>query len=213
MGILHRWLLIALVVNIAQSSCHFLELRSYHTSSSPSPSPSPSSFNFIVIALPSLYFLLPPKNQLHSKRKRMTTVQTPFRRQRPPCSPAFTSLSPFLPTYPTLPIHHIPTATVAFPSPTTRPGQSRFSRPVPPAKPCELPSPRRGRDSRRRIRQAENFRRYLYLRRQLKPWSDSFRAKHGRTPSLLDVYEQDIPGLLERFVEYLDALENLRIDT
>lgn len=71
---------------------------------------------------------------------------------------------------------------------------------------------RRGRDSRRRVRDAEHFRRYIYLRRQLKPWSDAFRAQHGRTPSLIDVHASDIPGLLDRFVEYLEALEGLRFD-
>lgn len=151
-------------------------------------------------------------NRLHSGKKGMTTAQTSSRRQRSRCPCAFISPASFLPPYPNLHLRHIPTAAVASPSPTTSPRQSRFSRPVPPPKPHEIPSPRRGRDSRRRIRQAENFHRYIYLRRQLKPWSDSFRSKHGRTPSLLDVYKQDIPGLLERFVEYLDALENLRID-
>jgi hypothetical protein len=60
------------------------------------------------------------------------------------------------------------------------------------------------------VRDAEHFRKYIYLRRQLKPWSEEFRALNGRTPSLADVYDAGVPGLLDRFVEYLDALEKLR---
>lgn len=92
------------------------------------------------------------------------------------------------------------------------PSLSRFSQPVPDAQPHEVMPTRRGRDSRRRVREAEHFRRYIYLRRQLKPWSDDFRAQHGRTPSLIDVHASDIPGLLDRFVEYLEALEGIRFD-
>lgn len=70
---------------------------------------------------------------------------------------------------------------------------------------------RRGRNGLKRVRQAEHFRQYMYLRRQLKPWSDAFREEHGRTPSLVDVHEANIPGLLDRFVEYLEALNELRL--
>lgn len=83
---------------------------------------------------------------------------------------------------------------------------------MPEAKPHEILSPQRGRNSRRRTREAEHFRKYIYLRKQLKPWSDEFRAKHGRPPSLIDVDQAHIPGLLDRFKEYLDALEGLRFD-
>lgn len=89
--------------------------------------------------------------------------------------------------------------------------RSRFS-PVPAAKPHEILRPARGRNSRRRTREAEYFRRYMYLRRQLKPWSDEFRTMHGRTPSLIDVHASEVPGLLDRFVEYLEALEGLRVE-
>lgn len=78
--------------------------------------------------------------------------------------------------------------------------------------PHEIVRPSRGRDARRRVRDAEHFRRYMYLRRQLKPWSDAFRERHGRTPSLIDVHAAGVPGLLDRFVEYLDALEGMRFD-
>lgn len=53
----------------------------------------------------------------------------------------------------------------------------------------------------------------MYLRRLLKPWSDSFRARNGRTPSLVDVHDAQVPGLFDRFVEYLDALDGLRVDS
>jgi hypothetical protein len=87
---------------------------------------------------------------------------------------------------------------------------SRYARPVPAALPHEVLPRRRGRDSLRRAEEAEHFRKYLFLRRQLKPWSDQFRGAHGRTPSLEDVHKAGVPGLLDRFVEYLDALEGLR---
>ena len=88
---------------------------------------------------------------------------------------------------------------------------SRFTRGVPPAPPKDTASkPRRGRDAKRRMKDAESFRQYVYLRKQLKPWSDAFRAKHGRTPNLVDVHNADVPGLMDRFLEYLDALESMR---
>ncbi|CAN8067929.1 unnamed protein product [Agarophyton chilense] len=89
--------------------------------------------------------------------------------------------------------------------PTTSVPAGRVSRftPVPPPKPHEILRPRRGRNARRRTKDAESFRRYMYLRRQLKPWSDEFRRKHGRTPGLIDVHASDVPGLLDRFVEFL----------
>lgn len=86
----------------------------------------------------------------------------------------------------------------------------RFLQPVPEAKPHEILRPRRGRDSQKHIRMAEQFRRYLYLRKLLKPWSDRFRSKHNRTPTLVDVHDAEVPGLLDRFVEYLEALDALR---
>lgn len=86
----------------------------------------------------------------------------------------------------------------------------RFLQPVPEAKPHEIVRPRRGRDSQKRIRMAEQFRRYLYLRKLLKPWSDLFRSKHNRTPTLVDVHDAEVPGLLDRFIEYLEALDALR---
>lgn len=89
---------------------------------------------------------------------------------------------------------------------------TRYAQPVPKAKPSEIIVPRRGRDSKRRARDAESFRKYLILRRQLKPWSDAFRARHGRTPSLVDAHDSQIPGLGDRFVEYLDALDELRLE-
>ncbi|PXF48174.1 hypothetical protein BWQ96_02126 [Gracilariopsis chorda] len=98
------------------------------------------------------------------------------------------------------------------PAPPATPARTYRYAPVPAPKPHEILRPKRGRNSRRRTREAEYFRRYMYLRRQLKPWSDDFRRKHGRTPSLIDVHASDVPGLLDRFVEYLDALESLRVD-
>lgn len=89
-------------------------------------------------------------------------------------------------------------------------GHGRFTSPVPPPRPDEILPPRRGRNARQSVIQAEHFRKYIYLRRQLKPWSDSFRTKYGRTPSLLDVHQANVPGLLDRFVEYLEALDRLR---
>lgn len=100
----------------------------------------------------------------------------------------------------------------SIPAPPTTPGRTYRYAPVPDPKPHEILRPKRGRNSRRRTREAEYFRRYMYLRRQLKPWSDEFRRTHGRTPSLIDVHASDVPGLLDRFVEYLDALESLRVD-
>ncbi len=98
------------------------------------------------------------------------------------------------------------------PPPTKRKGggRGRFTTPVPPPRPDEVLPPSRGRNARKRVIQAEHFRQYIYLRRQLKPWSDSFRAKYGRTPSLVDVHQAGVPGLLDRFVEYLEALDRLR---
>lgn len=98
--------------------------------------------------------------------------------------------------------------------PTQRPPEhgDRFVVPVPTALPHEVLPPARGRDSRRKIRSAEHFRKYMYLRRLLKPWSESFREKHGRTPTLVDVHEAQVPGLLDRFVEYLNALDGMRTD-
>lgn len=93
---------------------------------------------------------------------------------------------------------------------TPRERTSRFLRPVPPPRPDEIMPSKRGRYARKRVVQAENFRKYMYLRRQLKPWSDAFRVKHGRTPSLVDVHQANIPGLMDRFVEYLEALDQLR---
>lgn len=109
---------------------------------------------------------------------------------------------------------HSPILMVAAPPPNIKSplAPSRFAQPVPAPKPHEIMQPKRGRNSRRRIIEAEQFRKYIYLRRQLKPWSDDFRAKHGRTPSLIDVHASDIPGLMDRFVEYLEALELLRVD-
>ena len=89
---------------------------------------------------------------------------------------------------------------------------TRYAQPVPKAKPSEVVPPRRGRDSKRRTRDAESFRKYLILRKQLKPWSDAFRTRHGRTPSLIDAHASEIPGLGDRFVEYLDALNDLRVE-
>lgn len=88
--------------------------------------------------------------------------------------------------------------------------RQRFVDPVPEPLPFEVLKPRRGRDSSRRIREAEHFRQYMYLRRLLKPWSEQFRERFGRTPSLVDVHDAAIPGLLDRFVEYLDAVDGLR---
>lgn len=87
---------------------------------------------------------------------------------------------------------------------------SRCAKPVPKPEPHEIMPRRRGRNSLRRIEEAEHFRRYMVLRRQLKPWSDDFRSIHGRTPTLADVHKTGVPGLLERFLEYLDALDGLR---
>lgn len=88
----------------------------------------------------------------------------------------------------------------------------RFTDPVPKALPHEIMPKKRGRDARRRARDAENFRKYMYLRRLLKPWSDNFRRKYGHTPTLVDVHDAAIPGLLDRFIEYLDAVEALRAE-
>lgn len=103
-------------------------------------------------------------------------------------------------------------ATVDSPMPTSVANQEiwRFLQPVPDPKPHEIVAPRRGRDSQKRIRMAEQFRRYLYLRKLLKPWSDLFRSKYDRTPTLVDVHDANVPGLLDRFIEYLDALDALR---
>lgn len=87
---------------------------------------------------------------------------------------------------------------------------TRFTQPVPKALPHEVFPVRRGRNARRNVEQAEYFRQYMFLRRQLKPWSEKFRAAHGRTPSLEDVHKADIPGLLDRFIDYLEALDKLR---
>lgn len=88
----------------------------------------------------------------------------------------------------------------------------RFLQPVPEPKPHEILAPRRGRDSQKRIRTGEYLRRYMYLRKLLKPWSDRFREKYNRTPTLVDVHDANIPGLLERFIEYLDTLDALRLE-
>lgn len=87
---------------------------------------------------------------------------------------------------------------------------SRFAQPVPKPLPHEILPVRRGRNARKHVMQAEYFRQYMFLRRQLKPWSEEFRAIHGRIPNLEDVHEAGVPGLLDRFVEYLEALEKLR---
>lgn len=89
----------------------------------------------------------------------------------------------------------------------------RYVLPVPRALPHEVLKPARGRGSRKRMRTAEHFRKYMYLRRLLSPWSEAFREKHGRTPTLVDVHEAQVPGLLDRFVEYLNALDGLRSDS
>lgn len=87
---------------------------------------------------------------------------------------------------------------------------SRYAQPVPKALPHEILPRRRGRDSLKRVEEAEHFRKYMFLRRQLKPWSENFRITHGRTPNLADVHKAGVPGLLDRFIEYLEALEGLR---
>jgi hypothetical protein len=88
-----------------------------------------------------------------------------------------------------------------------------LTRPVPDALPHEVLPKRRGRNAMRRVREAESFRVYMVLRRQLKPWSDQFRTIHGRTPDLADVHKAGVPGLLDRFVDYLEALQSLRGET
>lgn len=93
---------------------------------------------------------------------------------------------------------------------TNEHGESKYLQPVPPRQPEDILVPKRGRNARKRMHQAEHFRHYLYLRRQLKPWSDTFREKYGRTPSLVEVHQASVPGLLDRFVEYLEALDKLR---
>mmetsp|Transcript_24793 Transcript_24793/g.97994 ORF Transcript_24793/g.97994 Transcript_24793/m.97994 type:complete len:142 (+) Transcript_24793:234-659(+) len=60
-----------------------------------------------------------------------------------------------------------------------------------------------------RIRREEDrFCKYMTLRRQLTPWSEFFREEHGRTPSLRDVQEAGVPGLLEKFSEYVEIRDH-----
>lgn len=135
-------------------------------------------------------------------------ASAPARRQR---TPAF-CLAPS-----SIALRSVPLATSRAPAapppraaPSLPPRQSRFLKPVPPPRPEEILPRKRGRNGLKRVHQAEHFRQYIYLRRQLKPWSDAFRKKHGRTPSLVDVHQSNVPGLLDRFVEYLEALDRLR---
>lgn len=189
---------------------------------------SDASFNHPATTYPPSHLL-----NLASRRSGPTLVAMPTTRRqrvpRPPLVLAF-AISPTIPSPPAsanafapccplgarvrvLTTTAAPTTTqmVAAPPPPA-PSYTRYTRPVPAAKPHEILPTRRGRNSRRRVKEAEHFRKYMFLRRQLKPWSDDFRAKHGRTPNLVDVHKSEIPGLLDRFVEYLEVLEGLRID-
>mmetsp|Transcript_4405 Transcript_4405/g.13354 ORF Transcript_4405/g.13354 Transcript_4405/m.13354 type:complete len:140 (-) Transcript_4405:374-793(-) len=86
---------------------------------------------------------------------------------------------------------------------------SRWLKTAPPPVKREfsLTMPRGGRKQKKadRIRaEADRFGKYMVLRRQLAPWSEYFRETYGRIPSLRDVRESKVPGLLEKFQEYVE---------
>jgi len=68
---------------------------------------------------------------------------------------------------------------------------------------------RRGRDSRKRVREAEDFSKYMTLRRTLGLWTSRFRERYGRAPTLSEVetlYSEEVVNL---FKEYLNVRNRL----
>lgn len=57
---------------------------------------------------------------------------------------------------------------------------------------------------RYRLMETMDINRFIELRRKLQEWSDSFKSKNGRLPSLSDVRNRGKHGLYHQFCEYID---------
>ncbi|KAJ8903275.1 hypothetical protein NDN08_004384 [Rhodosorus marinus] len=67
----------------------------------------------------------------------------------------------------------------------------------------------RGRNARKNIQDAHDFKTYMYLRRRLSVWSETFRDRHGRIPTLTDVKLANIEGLEDMFLQYINVRDRL----